>query len=361
VRSRDHLLLELLDSEGRCVAGQWMRDGAELERVAAETMERCSAAPVATLRHAGGALLLQPRGADRVLVALHRILSLPGAELLAHRPERRGVVRLLNTRSEDVRYVKVVPSDRVDRVIAPLRALSGRAIGFRVPQLLPASHDEGQVVLASLPGRSLHDLVSDRAGLVDGARRAGRAVRCLHALDGLPLQRYRPERVVQELVRRIDQLAAFRPSIAALLAACMPSVTHGLEESRSPVLPVHRDLHDKQIVLAEDGGVGILDFDTLSLGESAVDVSNVLAHFELRALQAVCPMATAREAAIAFLDGYRPDDVTAARLQPYLDATRLRLACLYALRPIWPDLHQQLIARVGSTSCDCSLSGPESR
>ena len=111
----------------------------------------------------------------------------------------------------------------------------------------------------------------------------------------------------------------------------------------SRLAPVHRDFHDKQVVVQEHGGIGVLDFDTLSLGEPAVDVANALAHFELRALQGICSMAAARAAASAFLEGYAPDGATAMRLQPYLDATRLRLACLYALRPAWRQVPESLI------------------
>lgn len=43
----------------------------------------------------------------------------------------------------------------------------------------------------------------------------------------------------------------------------------------------------------------------------------------------------------------RPEADVQARLGAYQDASRLRLACLYALRPRWRHLTAQLVKRIG--------------
>ncbi|MGH8934431.1 MAG: phosphotransferase [Egibacteraceae bacterium] len=58
-----------------------------------------------------------------------------------------------------------------------------------------------------------------------------------------------------------------------------------------PVL-VHRDSCDKQVTITDDGQVGPLDFDTLAVGEAALDIGNALAQLELRAMQGYCSPAT---------------------------------------------------------------------
>jgi hypothetical protein len=348
-RSPDHVLLDLHDDGGRAIAGQWMRDGRELEQVLAETKERCPGPPLAIVEGPRGSVLLQPRGADRILPALHRILSRPAARLLAHRPERRGVVRLAGDVPERSRYVKVVAAGRVERLTAPLLLLRERHLEFRLPQLLEAQPDDGQVTFAALTGRSLHDLLTDPGGLVAAAGKAGRALRSLHAATGLPLRRHGPSRVAKELRRRVFHLASLEPPLAQRLDAALNPVIEALQAACAVLVPVHRDFHDKQVVVQEDGAIGVLDFDTLSLGEPALDVANALAHFELRSLQGLCTPATARETSRAFLEGYAVEDETAARLQAYLDATRLRLACLYALRPAWRPIPDLLITRLGRT------------
>ena len=73
----------------------------------------------------------------------------------------------------------------------------------------------------------------------------------------------------------------------------------------------------------------------------------MLSHLELRAVQRRCSPADAAAAATAFLAGYQPEPDIQARLGIYQDATRLRLACLYALRPRWRHLTAQLVTRIG--------------
>ncbi|VAX39670.1 hypothetical protein MNBD_PLANCTO03-2169, partial [hydrothermal vent metagenome] len=111
---------------------------------------------------------------------------------------------------------------------------------------------------------------------------------------------------------------------------------------------IHRDFYDKQLVIDNCDRPGLLDFDTLSTGEPALDLANMLGHLELRVLQGLCSHTTAAEAARAFLDGYAADEATQARTRAYLDATRLRLAILYAFWPKWAALSPRLLAMLGN-------------
>jgi Ser/Thr protein kinase RdoA (MazF antagonist) len=276
------------------------------------------------------------------------VVSTPGARLLSHRPESRAVVRIGGDDAAESRFVKIVAPQRVERLVAPLRLLAGSELAFRVPTLLESRAAEGHVVLASIPGQSLHDLLAEPARFVAGAAAAGEALRSLHRLSAPGLRQHHAGRVVEELERRVRFLDAFHPPLAGRIGALLGAVAEALErDGRGPLVPVHRDFHDKQVVLDGDGGVGVLDFETLSLGEAAMDVANALAHFELRALQGLCSTATAAAAAGAILDAYHPSAATGRRLGPHLDATRLRLATLYALRPMWTDVPDLLLARVG--------------
>ncbi len=118
----------------------------------------------------------------------------------------------------------------------------------------------------------------------------------------------------------------------------------------SPVL-LHRDFYDKQVFWDKTGSGaeadGLLDFDTLAVGEAALDLANALVHFELRALQGTCSPELAQAAAAALVTGYAPDSAVRGRMQVYANATRLRLACVYACRPAGISLSPQLFAQVG--------------
>ncbi|WP_396134697.1 phosphotransferase [Cellulomonas sp. ATA003] len=50
-------------------------------------------------------------------------------------------------------------------------------------------------------------------------------------------------------------------------------------------MTVHRDLHDKQLLVDGSGGIGLLDFDLAAAGEAALDLANLLVHLELRVHQ----------------------------------------------------------------------------
>jgi hypothetical protein len=70
----------------------------------------------------------------------------------------------------------------------------------------------------------------------------------------------------------------------------------------------------------------------------------MLAHLELRALQHRCAPTDSERLAAALLDGYDAGAAIRRRAAVYAQATRVRLACVYALRPTWPSVPDALLA-----------------
>lgn len=330
-RETEHALVELADDDGATVAAQWFADPEEL-RVAAATT------PGSVL----GDLLLQPAGSDPRLRALPDVLAADGARLLAHRPGRRAVVRVDDATGRAREFVKVVrPSRAADlaRRGQAVASLVGDTV--RVPRLLEASDPERGVLRWSVvPGRTLHDLGADGAWDVTGARSAweaaGRTVARLHAAD--PVAVAARHGTAEELGAISDWV---RPAVAHglldadLAARAGDRVAAALEAGAAePVLGVlHRDLHDKQLLLDDDGTVGMIDVDTLAVGERALDVANLLVHLELREAQGLLTPPVAAAARAGFLAGV--GDLPGDRVAAYARATRLRLAGVYAFRPRW--------------------------
>lgn len=314
-RATDHLLLDLLDPDGRPVAGQWWADPRRAEHVAEATPGARDIGP----------LVLQPDGVDRRLPHLAAWADDPAYHLIGHRPERRAVL------AGDGHFVKVLRPQR--REAAYRRARLAERLGVGAPAVLddvplpggaPAAGPPSTLVTRALPGDTLTAcLVLPDA--LEVARRVGAAIARLHALPAPPandLLAVHGPREEQEVVLRWGRLAA------AHGAAPVPD--------RVPELPtpsrwtlVHRDLHDGQLLLEGDA-VGMLDFDLLALGDPALDLANLLAHLELRAQQGlpVDPAATAE----AVLEGYRPDPAVRTALPAYLEAARSRLRAVYAFR-----------------------------
>ncbi|RJK93754.1 phosphotransferase [Vallicoccus soli] len=321
-RGPEHLLLDLVPAHGcgPAVAGQWLAPAVRAAEVARSTGGGASA---------DGPVVLQPAGADRRLPALAPLAARPGARLAAHRPERRGVVG-----DADGTWTKVVRPGRSRAVEAAARAAA--VPGVRVPEVLAADHARGTVTTAALPGRALHDLLGDPgvpAVAVEAACRAtGAALAALHAA---PL----PEGAVAhgaaaELAVLEGWLAAAREHGALAGSPGTGAVREALAAGRpGPPVRLHRDLHDKQVLVDGEGAVGVLDFDLAAAGEAALDLANLLEHLALRAAQGRCSPALAAACRAAVLDGYRPDPGVLARLDAYAAATRLRLLAVYAFRP----------------------------
>lgn len=351
-RKPGHLLVEYVAGDGERVAGQWFghpdgsADRDRLHHVAASTARAAASHnDVVTLDEHG--LLLQRRGADRRLHGLAELLARRGAALVAHRPERRAVVRLTGAQRTD--YVKVMRPGTVDS-LATAASTAAAARGVTVPALLDVDAACGWTTWEGLAGRSLHDMAADSAAAYEAtAALAGRALRALHAVStraGLPVHDGGHEAGV--LTRWLQRSAAYRDTALAVPDTLADGVRTALSDHAGPRVVIHRDFHDKHLLDSGDGRAGMLDVDTLSVGEAALDLANVLVHLQLRALQGRVAVDRAQQAAAALLAAYQPDASVADRLQAYADGTRLRLVCVYAFRPAAAGCPQALLAAIGT-------------
>jgi Ser/Thr protein kinase RdoA (MazF antagonist) len=349
-RAADHLLLEYLAGEGQIVPAQWFAAHGRCAAVAAETgrtVAGSAARPPARSalwrapQSEAPQLLLQV-GVDRRLPGLTPLLARPDATLLVHRPERRAVLRL--GRGAGARYAKIVPPRRVAQLVAMHQAAVALTHDLcATPALVASEQTHGAVIFAALAGRSLYELL-DAEPLVAAAAGLGRTLaRFHHAPEPVRLPTHFGGDEAQLLERWVVLAQAYCPELREALASALPPACELLAQPPSRIGPLHRDLYDKQVFVADDGAIGLLDFDTLACGEPALDLANVLAHLELRALQGCCSWAMADAAARALLAGYDPPAATRDRLPCYLAATRLRLACVYAFRPRWRQLVPALI------------------
>ncbi len=333
-RGPGHLLLEYVEPGGDPVPGQWFADPARLAEVAAETAAGAGAGPGQVTAVAERGVLLQRGGADRRLAALGAVVDDEIATLVVHRPERRAVVR--RRRRSGTTYVKVWRPGRAPAQVP--------ALPVPMPAVLAADADAGVVELAELPGRSLHDLLGD-AGVPDAdvSRAFAAAGAAAAALHGAPVPPSTPAHDVEAEAGVVARWLGHALDHGALPAGSRAQADAQLQRVRAmladpatagPGVLVHRDLHDKQVLVTPAGDAGMLDLDTLARGEAALDVANLLVHLELRALQGHCPRSRAEVAAAAFVEAYRPARAVTARLGAFAAASRVRLACVYAFRPV---------------------------
>lgn len=354
-RSPQHLLTEWeRTTEGTpsgTVVGQWFADPAALDAAARETQ-----APA----HRLGPVLLQPEGTDARLPALAEVLREPGAQLIGHRPGRRAVARVPGP-DGDV-FVKVVRRPRRAEDVMRRGQLAQRLVDGQVvvPTLVGADIPRGVVCWGDVGGRTLSDLGPSwsPADAYRAWERAGRAVAVLHAADQeLVEDRHDDDAEVAGADRWLGPAVAHGRLDPGTVTRARERVLAALADLRGePALGVlHRDLHDRQVLLRPDGRVGLIDVDTLAVGERAVDLANVLVHLELRQAQGLLG-ADAAEAAwqgmcAGIVDGAPAgqQEVTARalrRLPTYVLACRLRMAAIYSFRPQWHDLARALLRAV---------------
>ncbi len=312
-RSDRHLLLDLDSGDSGALAGQWFAD-------------RSTAAQVAAATHGSrrsGRVVLQPDGADQVLTGLARLVRRPANRLIAHRPERRAVIAL----DDDARFAKLVDGRRrAERIRQGLRRVA--RLPIRTPKL--AGDDEGPLVITeALPGRPLTMLLGASTPRMLAA--VGEALARLHACDPLPGTRsHGPADELAVTIGWEERARSYGLSLPEPDDVPLPPT------APRPV-PIHRDLHDGQLLVSDDGGadgVGLLDFDLLAAGDPALDLANLIEHLRLRGRQGV--LADPDAAIAALLDGYGPDAGIRQRIPGYRALTARRLAAVYAFRA--PDL-----------------------
>lgn len=222
-----------------------------------------------------GLRLLHDRAFARL--ALQRIFERdPGpvtAELVAHRLGKRAVLRIRGEGVDTfVRLRSLKSGDgeaRLDRHRALWHSLSGET-DLRIPEPLGALSAIGAAFFGVLPG-----VPADFRGPDVGA--VLRAVNALQALDPAGLCVHSGTDEANILWQWLARCQAVRPAVARRITPGLTRVIARLERAAAPPRPCHRDLHEKQVLVA-DGVAGLLDFDTLCLSDPALDVGNLLAH-----------------------------------------------------------------------------------
>lgn len=330
-------------------------------RLAVEALDTSRALRAGWYHSGTGVLELFEAWSDPRLPQLPELRG-PGAVVVSHRPGRRAVVR----RSPDgttsghqdgsaVEFRKLVRPGRAQSILDGVARAATFDGPFRTPQVL--THDESSVTFASLAGAGLHEVGEDDDAAGPGWARAWgevleawrEAVLRQVPASGLPVHapgdeigvlRRWTEQAMPVLRTGQAEAELFIEAVesAAVALRALPEVTPR---------PAHRDLHDKQLLWSADQGPGLLDVDTACLADPALDLGNLRAHASWRRRQGVWSTGQAETVRLA-VDG------TAAELSRVLDspvedavavyeqASLLRLLCVYAFRPRYAALADQM-------------------
>ena len=159
---------------------------------------------------------------------------------------------------------------------AQFRALSRvfRAAGVPVPEVI-AWHRRGFMLVTDFGGRSFEQAYAE--GRTDEALRL--ALDTLLRLQGVrskAIPPYRVERFRAELeifsewlLRRFLDIPA--PACLAAAGEALVAATQA-----QPQAPLHRDYHCRNLLLRDDGGLGVVDFQDALVGPVAYDLASLL-------------------------------------------------------------------------------------
>jgi len=282
---------------------------------------------------------------EKLAEILRREARITGFEILGYRLEKRSVIRY-DVREQDRSpdsmkiVVKAYRRSGFSRSLKVIRTLedkgfnSGSGGGFTVPGFLGSDSELGVIYMEDAPGISLHSLF-EKDIFIKACSAAGRVLCKLHRLNADDLNNH----------TKLDELGNLR-KLLELIYSMYPEIKESfnqeykkLAESAGNDCPgnvfAHRDFFDKQI-LYSDNRTTLLDCDNAAAADPALDAGNFIAHLALRRLQHSHCSRNIQSGMDEFMTLYgNLEDSFIKRVFWWIQASRLRLAALYSLRPRW--------------------------
>lgn len=278
----------------------------------------------------GLAVILDRRRRRQALCAM----GLPGsdgsARLLSYRPLRRAVVQLTLDRGPV--YVKVVRPERVESLVA-VTALLLSTSSVPVPPVLGSTGD-GIVVFGAVSGTPMRTVLEEDARLPD-------VEEVVRLLDGLPTGLLDHPLAICPVSRATDHAAwlaavdgRFRSGID--LAARIVDTASGGDHG--PVVPVHGDFYEHNLILQGGEIVGLVDLDGAGSGHRIDDLATMLGHLSVLALRPSHRRAGQLGAAwLQSLDGQPGIDRRSLRVHVAAVVLGLATGCFRVLERNWRD------------------------
>lgn len=285
---------------------------------------------------------------DKRLAQLPELLSEwlvegTAVELLAHRIGSRAVFRVVDPHGQ-TKIIKVYRKDR--QLHDRWQHLADAGGEWRTPQVLSWDGERRVLTTELCPGKSLHDRWrASGASIADGDVLA----QLLEWLQRQPVPAGFPVHAPDDEIRILrERLPVFERMLAAPPVHARETTERVLaalaREPRDVTHTSHRDLHDKQVLLAHEVR-SLIDLDLCAGAPPALDCGNIVAHVRLRALQGldVPWQEIASRVTTPHLSRYGTDS-----LPTWIAATLTRLALIYCRRTRAPHVIDELLASAGA-------------
>ena len=212
-----------------------------------------------------------------------------------------------------------------------------------VPKILFSDINFGVIATDWTEGVSIHDIVEPSV-IHEACGSAGEIARKLHAIQAGDQDSRTAQDEIDELERKVSLATRILPQWADIFKRSLRSLKEEKHRMNSaPTVVSHRDYYDKQVLYSQNGAT-LLDCDSLTLADPALDVGNFLAHLTLRSLQNPSLREIYTAGALKFLDMYNDTEFDLSdRINWWKASSLVRLATLYCLRPRWRGLTPALL------------------
>jgi hypothetical protein len=198
----------------------------------------------------------------------------PGAvrtRLRSYRPGRRAVAEVQAGRSR--LFLKVVPPAEA----APLQARHALlSESLPAPRSHGWSEEYGLVVLEAMPGLTLRETLSQKSLPLPNP------LLIASTLDRIPApgDGWRPPSALDSAAVHADLIGRLLPELGPRLDALVASLAEDVDAG--PLVPVHGDLHEGQLMALDGRITGLLDVDTVGLGRRIDDWAQLIGHLAMR-------------------------------------------------------------------------------
>lgn len=196
---------------------------------------------------------------------------------LRYKPKRRYVARL----DVDGAPAAVLKLHTTADYAQARRAAKSLATldGVTTAPVLGHSDRHSALLLKWVPGRPLARLLREREGYQNEMQSVGIAIASLHRRSITKL----PKRDLAIEIKALYAIAADFETLCPLLVKSANDVVDRcvkqLERIHRPVVPLHGDLHLRQVLVDRDQ-VSLIDLDNAALDHAESDLGNLIAHLE---------------------------------------------------------------------------------
>lgn len=220
----------------------------------------------------GLAVLAAPGGASDLLSQLHASDRAVTSRVRVYRPGRRAVIELLGP---DTRiFVKLVRPRKVSSLQRIHKAIAG---ALPIPQSLGWSEELGLIALQAMNGETLRSALAAGTGHHPTGTELWALVAALPDLPG-------ETQVVAGPVARSADHRSFFSYVLPEADDKVGAIVAKLGSPSQPTTTVHGDFHTSQILVDDVSVAGMIDVDSVGLGDPVDDIATLIAQLSILAI-----------------------------------------------------------------------------